>query len=206
MYSLYVHTSPSGKRYVGITGINPNRRWQNGRGYDKCPAFRNAIEKYGWDNIRHDIIMSGLTKEEAEQFEKLFIATFQTQNPEYGYNCESGGNIGKEVSVASRRKNSESHKGENNYMYGKRHTEDARKKMSDIQKRLRADNPRGKEYREKVSNSLKKSVVNLDTGEVFSSVKEASIKSGVCYSSISEVLRGHNKTAGGYRWVYNPIS
>lgn len=32
MYSLYVHTSPSGKRYVGITGINPNRRWQNGRG------------------------------------------------------------------------------------------------------------------------------------------------------------------------------
>lgn len=206
MYSLYVHTSPSGKRYVGITGINPNRRWQNGRVYDKCPAFRNAIEKYGWDNIRHDIIMSGLTKEEAERFEKLFIATFQTQNPEYGYNCESGGNIGKEVSVASRRKNSESHKGENNYMYGKHHTEDARKKMSEIQKRLRADNPRGKEYREKVSNLLKKSVVNLDTGEVFSSVKEASIKSGVCYSSISEVLRGHNKIAGGYRWVYNPIS
>lgn len=203
MYSLYVHTSPSGKRYVGITGINPNRRWQNGRGYNKCPAFRNAIEKYGWDNIRHDIIMSGLTKEEAEQFEKLFITAFQTQNPEYGYNCESGGNIGKEVSAESRRKNSESHKGENNYMYGRHHTEDARKKMSDIQKHLCVNRPRSKECREKISNSLKKSVINLDTGEVFSSVKEASVKSGVCYSCISEVLRGHNKTAGGYRWAYN---
>lgn len=202
MYSLYIHTSPSGKRYIGITKMNPERRWQKGRGYDKCPAFRNAINKYGWDNIKHDVVSSNLSKEDAERLERSFIAAFQTQNPRYGYNCESGGNVGKEISEVSRHKNSEAHKGERNHMYGKHHTESARKKMSDIQKHIRINNPRSEEYRKKVSDSLKRAVVNLDTGEVFQSVKEASIKTGTCYSCISEVLRGHNQTAGGYRWGY----
>lgn len=202
MYSLYIHTSPSKKRYVGITKLKPERRRSNGRGYSESPAFRNAINKYGWDNIHHDIVATNLSKDDAERLEQLFIAVLRTQNPLYGYNCEAGGNVGKEVSEESRRRNSEAHKGEKNYMYGKHHTEESRKKMSEIQIRMYADNPMSKERRKKISNSLKRPVINLDTGEVFLSVREASIKSGTCYSCISEVLCGHNKTAGGYRWAY----
>ena len=37
---------------------------------------------------------------------------------------------------------------------------------------------------------------------VFSSQKEASEKTGVCRSSITHVVRGQRKTAGGYIWRY----
>ena len=58
-YCVYIHTSPSGKKYVGQTMRNPEQRWgKNGIQYlnkkkEKYthPAFANAILKYGWDNI-----------------------------------------------------------------------------------------------------------------------------------------------------------
>lgn len=50
-WCVYVHTSPSGKKYVGVTSQYPNARWRNGKGYKSSPAFNNAIQKYGWDNI-----------------------------------------------------------------------------------------------------------------------------------------------------------
>lgn len=48
-----------------------------------------------------------------------------------------------------------------------------------------------------------KKVINLDTDEVFDSVKSAATKYGIkSHSSISQCLSGKNKTAGGYRWSY----
>lgn len=32
-YSVYVHTTPNGKRYVGMTSQEPFVRWRNGLGY-----------------------------------------------------------------------------------------------------------------------------------------------------------------------------
>ena len=85
-YCVYVHTSPSGKKYVGQTRTSLKKRWRNGEGYlykykdsdeYKQPAFARAILKYGWENIEHEIIASNLTKEEADNFEKLLIKEFQ---------------------------------------------------------------------------------------------------------------------------------
>lgn len=46
-WSLYRHTSPSGKVYIGITSMSPKIRWgKNGSGYKKQPYFYNAILKY----------------------------------------------------------------------------------------------------------------------------------------------------------------
>lgn len=47
-----------------------------------------------------------------------------------------------------------------------------------------------------------KKVINLDTNEVFSSVKEASDKYGISASGISNCCRGISITSGGYRWKY----
>lgn len=67
MYTVYLHTSPSRKRYVGITCQKPKHRWQNGLGYCYNEYFTNAIKKYGWDNIKHEILFENLTKEEAKR-------------------------------------------------------------------------------------------------------------------------------------------
>ena len=55
-YVVYKHTSPSGKVYIGITGQDIHRRWRNnGEGY-RGQLFYNAIKKYGWENISHEIL------------------------------------------------------------------------------------------------------------------------------------------------------
>ena len=45
-------------------------------------------------------------------------------------------------------------------------------------------------------------VINLDTGEVYQTPKDASRASGIHNDSISRVCKGKSKTAGGYRWRY----
>ena len=45
-------------------------------------------------------------------------------------------------------------------------------------------------------------VINLDTGEVYKTPKDASRATGIHNDSISRVCKGKSKTAGGYRWRY----
>lgn len=90
-YSVYKHTSPSGKVYIGITKQEPNRRWQNGFGYKTQRLFWRAIEKYGWDNFTHDILENNLTHNEACEKEVIYINKYQSNNSKYGYNVTSGG-------------------------------------------------------------------------------------------------------------------
>lgn len=90
-YIVYKHTSPVGKVYIGITKMNPIRRWANGKGYKGCTHFYNAIIKYGWDNIRHEILYTGLSREEAECKEKELIRNYKSNNTSFGYNIQLGG-------------------------------------------------------------------------------------------------------------------
>ena len=65
-YVVYMHIVPNGKKYIGITSQNINRRWQKGKGYWSIEYFTIAINKYGWDNIQHIILFDNLSKTEAE--------------------------------------------------------------------------------------------------------------------------------------------
>ena len=89
-YTVYMHISPSGKRYIGITSVSPKKRWQNGFGY-KGQVFYKAIEKYGWDNIEHIIIETNLSQDEACRLEIDLIKQYKTTDSNYGYNVSLGG-------------------------------------------------------------------------------------------------------------------
>ena len=93
IWSVYIHTCiQTNKRYVGITSINPKRRWRKGgSGYKKQPLFWNAIKKYGWDNFRHEIVLQNETFEYACAVEKCLIKHYKTRNKDYGYNDTEGG-------------------------------------------------------------------------------------------------------------------
>lgn len=79
------------KVYVGITGMAPEKRWQNGRGYSYNTHFSNAIKKYGWDHFDHIILEENLTQDEAKQKEIEYIQYYNATNPQNGYNVSPGG-------------------------------------------------------------------------------------------------------------------
>lgn len=89
-YCVYVHTFPKGEKYVGITSRQPELRWMRGRGYFGQWVF-SAIEKYGWDNIEHNIVATGLSEAEARSMEHALIDKYHSWCPGFGYN-DVGGN------------------------------------------------------------------------------------------------------------------
>lgn len=94
-YTVYIHKNKiNGKRYIGITSQTVEERWKDGKGYEKQTRFYNAIQKYGWDNFFHYIIISETTKTKACQLEIRLIKYYNSQNPKYGYNIARGGELG----------------------------------------------------------------------------------------------------------------
>ena len=104
-YIVYWYWQPEAdKQYVGITKTgNISKRYRNGSGYRKrCPHLWNAIEKYGWESFAKDVLQYGLSKEDAEEWEKYYIFKWDLQNPVKGYNIKSGGHAGKGMSAEGR--------------------------------------------------------------------------------------------------------
>ena len=94
-YSIYKHTSPSGKSYIGITKQGKKRFGKDGNGYKKQRKFYNAIQKYGWDNFKHEIIEDNLSFEQACFGEQLYIEIYDSINN--GYNIAIGGEGVQEI-------------------------------------------------------------------------------------------------------------
>ena len=109
-FCVYVHIFPNGKKYIGITCKRPNDRWEGGTGYKEGSPMRNAINKYGWNNIEHVILFEGLTQEEACNKEIELIAKYKTNihryGNKYGYNMTDGGEgtFGHKVSEENKEK------------------------------------------------------------------------------------------------------
>ena len=142
-HTVYKHTTPNGKVYIGITGRKPEKRWENGKGYKNNKYFYRAILKYGWENIEHDVLYDGLTKEQACNKEIELIAKYDATNPKHGYNNTMGGEANI-PSKETRRKMSNAHKG---VKLSKQHI----LKRSIAQKGLK----RSEETKKKLSKSLK---------------------------------------------------
>jgi len=88
-YYVYVHTSPSGKKYVGVTRQSPERRWSHGFGYETNKYFFRAIKKYGWNNFKHEVLYSGLSRYDALHTEMRLIKEYDSFA--HGYNMSPGG-------------------------------------------------------------------------------------------------------------------
>lgn len=90
---VYKHTFPNGKVYFGYTSYkNTNKRWgKNGDGYKNQPVY-DAIEHFGWDNIKHEIVAKGIpTVAEAKILEKKLINEHHSNDIHFGYNFTPGG-------------------------------------------------------------------------------------------------------------------
>lgn len=220
-YAVYVHTAPNGKRYVGITSREPNKRWDSGWGYQSNKHFFRAIKKYGWKNITHEILFEGLSSEDALAKERELINRYETYNPKYGYNktegewgCARAGwhhtdeakdKIARAMSTrtvheSTKEKLRDAMKG----MYGPEHY----KKMHNMRK---TDYYRGNDnhmtgrFGAAHHNATAVRQIDILTGEVlatYGGVAEAARAVGICRGHIGSVCNGNRQTTGGYKWQY----
>lgn len=149
-YCIYVHVNKvNGKIYIGQTHhLDPTKRWMSrGYGYRNCTYFWNAIQKYGWDNFEHIVLVEHLSLEMANIIEAELIKKYDSNNRYKGYNIEFGGrnsmlaestkkkiskaHKGLKVSDETKRKISKATKGKNNPFYGKKHSKATRQKMKE---------------------------------------------------------------------------
>ena len=152
-FIVYKHTTPSNKVYIGITSQQKEKRWAYGFGYKENKYFYRAIKKYGWNNIKHEILYEHLTKEQAIHKEIDLIKKYDSMNHEKGYNLTKGGDgnfgvkfteerkrniskakIGHKVSEETKQKIREKISGENHWNYGKHLKEETKKKISKARK------------------------------------------------------------------------
>ena len=176
-FTVYMHQSPSGKRYIGITGGPVKRRWHE-QHYYTCAAFYKAIQKYGWENISKHIVSVFLTREEAERAERYLISKYHTTDPEFGYNILPGGNISNGVTEDGRKRSADFHR-------GRKRSEETIRKIRDGQ----------------MTAGKTCSVVCFETGQVFVSEAEAERELGICRGGINSVLNNPYRTCAGYHWV-----
>lgn len=229
-YKVYMHTFPNGKRYIGITCQNLERRWRGGKGYEGQVVY-DAILKYGWDNIRHEKLFDNLTKEQAELKEVELIAALKTTSHKCGYNVDLGGSCSK-MTDATRKKLSAIKKGQmagtKHWHFGGHWGADVRKKISDAHKGMRysketiekkrklfsgKNNPMygtkmTAEHKKKLQaacvKATSKPVICVETNIVYASAADASRKTGIHAHTIGNVCNKHPKykKAGGYHWTY----
>lgn len=230
LYTVYCHTFPNGKKYIGITKQDVKRRWRNGKGYEGQPVY-NAILKYGWDNIKHEILFSNLSRKEAEEKEIELIKAFNTYSHEKGYNVEKGGNA-SEISEETKKKLSENKKAyyrvNKHWNSGRHWSAETKAKISEAHKgktmsqeqkeKLRKmnsgkNNPMygskmKKEHKEKLQKAsviaTSKACKCIETGVIYSSISEAGRKTGINKRSVAYVCNKNPKykTAGGYCWEF----
>lgn len=106
-YKVYLLTFPNGKQYVGMTKQKLNRRWKNGYGYETNKEMNNAIQEFGWENIKKEVLHFGLSKDEACNLEKYYIKTLNTKT--VGYNKAEGGESAARITFEYNGKECSSH-------------------------------------------------------------------------------------------------
>ena len=205
-YCVYKHTSPSGKVYIGITSINPLKRWKKGNGYRSNQHFWRSICAYGWDAFTHEILMEGLSKEEASEAEMKLIEKYKSNDPEHGYNITAGGevNILPESSLEKIRRANKGHvfsaETRERMSLSRKELLKRRPELAATRKGSKMDPDHKKRFLAAGRSAIIKPVECVETGVVYSSIKEAHDQTGVNISSLSEVLHGRQKRAAGYTW------
>ena len=73
-YSVYEHITPDGMYYFGVT-TDIKKRWKSNGVLYKTTSLQPYIDKYGWDNIQHQVLFTNQTKENALWIEDFLIRT-----------------------------------------------------------------------------------------------------------------------------------
>jgi group I intron endonuclease len=210
----------SNKCYIGQTKKqNPHLRWnehkrtiQKGNG---CPALQNAINKYGINNFKFEILIICFD-EDRFTYEIEYIKKYNSMFPN-GYNLtkggEGGGFYGKKHTNKVKSNISQSLK--NRYVKNSILSEEISNRniilMNNIEVKNKIKNSvlnteRCKTLKEKKISfkDLKVKVAQFTMENVFiksyDSIKQAEIETGINRKNISKMINGKCLSSGGFIW------
>lgn len=188
-------------------------------GYHHNDYLQKSWNKYGEECFKF-YILEYCDKDELDEKETYYINHYNTTNRDYGYNLKSGGQFHNYVSDEVKTKISESNKktylnpqrrkvqsinalnqwanpkikekiiGSNNGMYGKHHTQETKKKIS--------ESKLGKPSSQRNTTPVFCIELNKKFDDAVTAAKELSTWSG----GILSVCRGERNTCGGYHWKF----
>lgn len=198
-FIIYAHINLINQKvYVGQTSQFPlSKRWKNGKAYNTCRYFRNAINKYSWDNFAHVVLEECYCDQnEANEKENYWIDFYDSRNPNKGYNITSGGCL--QLSPLAKIKAEE---------WKVNHPEFLEQRVQDMRKWQNEHPNEMLEIRrknvKKATSKRKKPVMCIETGIIYESASDAARKNvGTSQSKISQVCSGIRKTNGGFHWKY----
>ena len=208
-WSVYIHTSPNGKVYVGATSRAPKERWKYGNGYKNNPCFCADIKRFGWGNIKHEVVGSGLTEKQAYEMEVDLIRKYNSTDPKNGYNRTRGGkgSVGYTPTAETIERLRKSHTGIKHP-----HTDEWNQNISKAlkgKKKPHKGAPRSASCRKKIALSKAKTVQQYSkNGEFIAeyvSAREAQKITGIKNQGISLCCNGKQGAAGGYIWKFKKI-
>lgn len=168
MYKIYLVTNLlNSKKYVGITKFSIEERFlqHTKRGF----LLTEAIKKYGKQKFSVELVEKVESPEKAYKLEQYYIEKYNTKSPN-GYNLTNGGDgiFGWEVTEKYRQECStkvkQLHKEKKVGMYGKIHTEETKKKMSESSK----GKPKPWLIGRKVSEETKEKIRQVNLGKTHS--------------------------------------
>lgn len=194
MAVVYAHLFPNDKLYIGISSKDDARkRWgTNGKGYENQKIVNRAIQKYGWDNILHIVLIENVSMEVAEECEKYLISKYNTQSKECGYNLCAGGrtNLGYHHTEEYKKNLSKwmkgRYKGKNNPSYGVPKTSDTREAISNALKGRK----QSEDTCQKRSASLTGHIVNSETRQKISKGNKGKKRSSKYKKELSARMKG----------------
>lgn len=169
-YWVYAHTAPNGMYYIGISKRHPYQRWDKSR--YKSSALAPYIEQYGWNNIQHKVLIDGLTKEQAEQWEDRIIQALSMNG--LCINKHRSGGYARDDKKAYMKQYNEDHKEERKQWY-----EDHKEEYKARQKRYNEDHKEelkaySKQWYEDHKEELKtynKQLRSTPEGKIYNRVK-----------------------------------
>ena len=203
---IYCYTFPNDKKYIGQTCKKSiEERYDYGNGYNGMLVDK-AIKKYGWNNIKKEILFIASNIEEANEVERYYISYYNSLAKNgSGYNVSDGGSNGNNFSGFTQEEMDEyklkqrnAQLGEKSHRYGKSHSKETIEKMkikasknNPFKGKKHTQETKNKWKRSKSDNGNSKSVVVLDGEEekVFYTILEASEYMEMSYSTMRNYLR-----------------
>lgn len=191
-YCIYAHINPTNDMvYIGLSK-DVDKRWAHKeKGYKHCPKFYAALQKYGWNHFLHIVIFDELTREEANQREKMWIKFYKDGGKSYNITDGGEGVLGKPLTKYQKKCLRDG--------YNKYYSNLTVEEKNAITKH-------NKEIRRKLQG---KPVYAFDanTKELvaeYNSISEAAEALHTTYCCIKRAAAGKVPWASGYLWSFSP--